>query len=394
MGQSLVLPRVIKLGNGCLQEVGSIATDLGASHLFIVTGSLLKKGLFRTQLDESILEQGLKATYFSDFQGEPNTDHLHAALTARENCAADCVVAIGGGSAIDLAKAVSVFAVNKGISFDDIPGRKKLNRLPFIAVPTTAGTGSEATKITVITDVKSGVKRNPGHPSLIPDAAILDPQLTFSLPKTITAYTGLDTLAHAMEAYVSTKATSFSDHLALEAMRLIGEFLPKVYENGEDMEAREKMLLASCYAGIAFSNASTNLAHAAARPLGARFHIPHGLSVAMLLPFIIEFGLEVSEERYAKAAKALGSSISGNQPQLAQELLTIIQQYNTDFRIWEDGLRYFEQSPISLEDSLPTLIQDALSGNGVLTNQKIPTAKDVEVIYRKLLFELQREKIV
>lgn len=390
MVSSLFLPRIIKLGVGCLQEVGKIAKDLGASHLFIVTGSLLANGPFRTELDDCIREQGLKFTYFSEFKGEPNTDHLSTALTAIENCAADCVVAVGGGSAIDLAKAVSVFAVNTGICFDDIPAMEKLTRLPFMAVPTTTGTGSEATKITVITDVKSGVKKNPGHPCLIPDAAILDPRLTVSLPKQITAYTGLDALAHAMEAFVSTQATIFSDQFAIEAMRLIGEYLPKTYENGEDLEAREKMLLASCYAGMAFSNSSTNLAHATARPLGARLHIPHGLSVALLLPFVIEFGLEVSAERYAKVAQLLGNTLTGSSVQSAQELVKIIRQYNTDFKIWEDGLPYFSGVK-PLVDSLPNLIQDALSGNGISTNQKLPTEKDVEKIYKDLLIELQKE---
>lgn len=386
---SLFLPRVIILGEGCLLEVGNIAKDLKATHLFIVTGSLLLKEPFKTMVDKSISEHGLKATYFSDCKGEPTTEHLRAALIEQERCGADCIVAMGGGSAIDLAKAVSLFSINKEQSFAEIPFKDNLERLPLIAVPTTAGTGSEATKVMVITDVDRNIKLNPGHTSLIPDAAILDPMLTISLPKRITAYTGMDALAHAMEAYVSTKATQMSDFFALEAINMIGESLQTVYENGNDVKAREKMLLASCYAGIAFSNASTNLAHATARPLGTRYHIPHGLCVALTLPFVIEYGLEVSEERYARVAKSLGSVVEGSNAELAADLIKIVREYNTSFHIWEDGLSYIKEAE-DFKENLPTLITDALSGNGIETNQKIPLANDVEKIYKDLFLELEK----
>ncbi|MFS0864316.1 iron-containing alcohol dehydrogenase [Fredinandcohnia sp. 179-A 10B2 NHS] len=385
---SLFLPRVIKLGEGCLQEVGKIAEELKATHLFIVTGSLLSKEPFKTMINKSISEHGLKVTYFSECKGEPTTEHLRAALVEQERCGADCVVAIGGGSVIDLAKAVSVFSINKELKFSEIPSKDSLERLPLIAVPTTAGTGSEATKVMVITDVVRNVKLNPGHTSLIPDAAILDPLLTISLPKKITAYTGMDALAHAMEAYVSTKATQLSDFFALEAIKMIGESLPLVYENGHDVKAREKMLLASCYAGIAFSNASTNLAHATARPLGTRYHIPHGLCVALTLPFVIEYGLEVSEERYTRVAKSLGSEVVGSNAEIAADLSRIVREYNSAFHIWEDGMSYIENAE-DFKENLPTLITDALAGNGIETNQKVPIATDVEKIYKDLLLELE-----
>nr|WP_066399101.1 iron-containing alcohol dehydrogenase [Cytobacillus eiseniae] len=379
---------MIKIGEGALLEVGEVAQHFQATHVFIVIGSLLKNGPIRDQLDECIRKQGLKATYFSNFSGEPTTEHLQDALLSIDECKADCIVAIGGGSVIDLAKAVSMFAFHQHVSLDDITQLKKITRLPLIAVPTTAGTGSEATKITVITDVESKVKKNPGHPDLVPDAAILDARLTVSLPKHLTAYTGLDALAHAMEAYVSRLATPLSDFYALHAMSLIGESLESAYHNGEDLKAREKMLLASCYAGIAFSNASTNLAHATARPLGARFDIPHGLSVALTLPFVIEFGLESGKERYANAAKALGINKEGTDEQLAKALLQMVKEYNAIFHIWADGYKYFEGE--NIEAVLPTLIKDALSGNGIATNQKIPKAHDIEGIYREMFLEIQK----
>ncbi|MBO9131475.1 iron-containing alcohol dehydrogenase [Bacillus sp. 165] len=392
MSSSLCLPRVIHLGCGSVQKIGETAAKHHATHVFVVTGSLLQSGTLRSQLEENLKKHGIQATFFSHVKGEPTSKHLQEALAEIHACKADCIVAIGGGSVIDLAKAISVFAIHKDCSLDDIATMKIVERVPLIAVPTTAGTGSEATKVMVITDAENGVKKNPGHPSLIPDAAILDPQLTVSLPKEITASTGLDALAHAIEAYVSTRATTMSDHYALEAIRMIAEALPRAYEDGNDIGAREKMLLGSCYAGIAFSNSSTNLAHAAARPLGARFHIPHGICVALLLPFVIEYGLEASEERYAKIAQAMGIA-GGSEADLARNLVRYIQQYNSTFHIWETGLSYIDNAA-RLEEALPTLVEDALSGNGIVTNQKIPTEKDVEKIYKNLWLELQKYAVV
>ena len=387
MADSFNLPKEIILGEGALAKLGEVAREIQSNHLFIITGTLMTHENMKDQVLQSISEHGLKATFYTHQQGEPNTDHLDNALYATRNHDADCVVAIGGGSVIDLAKIVSAFAIHKEMSLDDIPNQKILTRLPLIAIPTTAGTGSEATKVAVITESKSNVKKNPAHSSLTPDIAILDPHLTATLPRNITAYTGMDALAHALEAYVSTRASTMSDHFALEGVRLIGEFLPKVYQNQNDLESREQLLLGSCYAGIAFSNASTNLAHATARPLGARFHIPHGLSVALLLPFVVEFGLEVCEKRYADVAKKLGVN-KDTQTELAKEVLNIVWQYNSTFSIWSDALKYFD-STRNLEEKVPILVQDALAGNGIMTNRKIPSTSDVEKIYKDLLKTLQ-----
>ncbi|ARK29778.1 iron-containing alcohol dehydrogenase [Halalkalibacter krulwichiae] len=390
---SLHVPKEINLEFGSVQKLGQIASDFGATHLFIVIDAFLTQSPlnYQDQLEQICRKHSLEITCFSDFRGEPTTEHLDEAISKINVCGADCIVAMGGGSSIDLAKAISVFAINRGITLDEIEQKRDLKRLPLIAIPTTAGTGSEATKVMVITDSKSNIKKNPGNPKLIPDVAILDPNLTMSLPKHFTVYTGLDALAHAMEAYVSTRATELSNHYALEAIKMVGEALPRVYDNGKDEEARKKMLLASCYAGIAFSNSSTNLAHATARPLGAHFHIPHGLSVALLLPFVIEFGLEAARERYANIAMALGVERSKNKEELAKDALMIVHRYNERFNIWNDGFKYIK--PSEFEESIPTLVQDSLSGNGVLTNQIIPTDADVEKIYKQLLKKVSQYSV-
>ncbi|MDO6448660.1 iron-containing alcohol dehydrogenase [Oceanobacillus profundus] len=385
---STYLPRQIELGSNSLEHLGKIAVENGATKLFIVMDAFLaSEGLnYDVKIKSIVQKQNLAVTIFSDYRGEPTTDHLLAALDSLLKSNADCVVAIGGGSAIDIAKAASVFAVNPTLAWEDIAAQNRLKRLPLLAVPTTAGTGSEATKVMVVKNMKTEIKMNPGHKDLVPDVAILDPLLTKSLPSQFTAYTGLDALAHAMEAYVSTLASATTDNYALNAIRMIGRSLPKVYENGANVEAREEMLLASCYAGIAFSNASTNLAHAAGRPLGARFNIPHGLSVALLLPFVVEFGLEASAEKYAAIAVNLGEEDTGERDQLAKQAHKLIKSYNDKFAIWEDALRYIDLE--EFKDSIPLLVEDSFSGNGIVTNPKVPEACDVERIFHSLLKKL------
>ncbi|WP_240666671.1 iron-containing alcohol dehydrogenase [Longirhabdus pacifica] len=387
MSNSLYAPRVVTIGSGSLQKIGEYVVALHAKHVFVIAGSLLSNETISSTFQRSIEQHGLDATYFTHTKGEPTTEHLQAVLMKIKECGADCIVAIGGGSVMDLAKAASVFAVNEQMSLDAIPNENCLRRLSFIAIPTTAGTGSEATKITVIKDVKTGVKKNPGHHTLIPDVAILDPELTISLPQSITAYTGMDALAHAMEAYVSTKATPCSDFYALESMRLIAASLPLAYQNGNDIKAREQMLLGSYYAGIAFSNASTNLAHAAGRPLGAHYNMPHGLCVALLLPFVVEYGLHVCEERYATVAGVLypNNSLkpSYSNAVAAKKVMIFIEQCNDTFGILQAGWEYLNKGQ-AFEDIVPTLVKDAMAGNGIRSNQIVPTEEDVEEIYKKL----------
>lgn len=389
---STYLPRQIETGSGSLKQLGKISLENGANHLFVIMDAFLVSSQLRydQKIKRMVQEENLGVTFFTAYQGEPTTDHVKTAIKLLEKSHADCVVAVGGGSAIDIAKAVSTFAKRPAMRWEEITVQPKLYRLPLIAVPTTAGTGSEATKVMVITNTQTNIKMNPGHRDLVPDVSILDPELTLSLPKHFTAYTGMDALAHAMEAYVSNRATGITDNYALSAMKAIGKALPKVYEDGEDVKARGAMLIASCYAGIAFSNASTNLAHAAARPLGARFHIPHGLSVALLLPFVMKFGLEAVKERYADIAVALGEQKLGSSQELAERAVIIIENYNEQFHIWEDGLKFIDID--DLRENTEVLVEDALSGNGIATNRKLPLGKDVESIYHSLSEKLERTR--
>ena len=392
MIQEFHLPGSIYHGAGSLEKLADAAAGLGAHHLFIVvSSSVLSEPLnLSARLKRLLEKENLGLTIYSGLKGEPTTEHVKEAVNRCLESQADCVVAIGGGSVIDLAKAVSVFTVNPDRHYDEIHSLKKLRRLPLIAVPTTAGTGSEATKVMVITDVEIGTKMNPGHPGLIPDIAILDPELTVTLAQSYTAFTGMDALAHAMEAYVSTRATEMSDYFALQAIQLISKALPIAFNKGSDLEAREKMLLGSCFAGIAFSNSSTNLAHATGRALGARFHMPHGLSVALLLPFVIEYGIKASQERYAILGKLLNPEAIGSEAETAQETLKMVLDLNDQFHIWEAGADYINQTH---EGVIPLLVENALAGNGILTNQEVPDRNDIDKIYQKLFSKISEYSV-
>ena len=384
----LDLPSQIHLGPNSMYTLGNRVREMGGKRALIIMDTFLAKSeinlgkTVKEMLDSEVIE----SVFFSEYSGEPTTEHVSRALKVLREFKGDCVVSIGGGSAIDIGKAVALFSCNEHLEWTDIVTMLHHKRLPFIAVPTTAGTGSEATKVMVITNTETNIKMNPGHPRLIPDIAILDPELTLSLPQNFTAYTGLDALSHAMEAYVSTNSTIMTEAYALEAIERIGKSLPVVYENGNDIEARQNMLLGSCYAGIAFSNASTNLAHAAGRPLGARFHIPHGLSVALLMPYVVEYGLESAGERYANIAIALGADPNLSQEELSRKTLEILHDYNDKFHIWEDGKKYIDVD--DFRRNITLLGKDALSGNGILTNLKVPNQEDLDNLFTKLADKL------
>ena len=238
--------------------------------------------------------------------GEPCVTDVCAAVAQLRDARCDGVVAFGGGSVLDAAKAVALLVANPEQTLGEMTEHSELQpRLPLIAVPTTAGTGSETTNVTVIIDAVSGRKQVLAHASLMPDVAILDAALTEGVPTSVTAMTGIDALTHAVEAYSARHATPFTDSLAMGAIAMIGEALPKAVGCGQDLAARENMLLASCMAGMAFSSAGLGLCHAMAHQPGAALHIPHGLANAMLLPTVMGFNRMVCRGRFSQIGRAL-----------------------------------------------------------------------------------------
>lgn len=369
-------PRIIH-GAGSINNLDEAIEVIQATSLFVLLSVRTKKVLEKQF--EQLASKGVSLHFYTDFQSEPTTDQLDRALGNFKQSEAQGILAIGGGTALDLAKALSVMAVNKTLTLGDIAQQGHLGKIPLIAVPTTAGTGSEVTKVTVITDTQLKRKLNPGHPALIPDIVLLDPELTLSMSPKITAETGLDALAHAIEAYVSTLASPISDVFALEAIRSIGKSIRTAYHEPQNLQARDDMLRGSMFAGLAFSNSSTNLAHATARPLGTRFSLPHGLSVTLMHPYVISFGQGAASDRYAVIAEALG----------AESVLEFIEELNVLFELKKEVKKQLNLD--ELKASIPLLAEDALAGNGIATNRKLPTRKDITDIYQNLVTDLMGE---
>lgn len=374
----MYLTKQIIYGQHTINQLPTVVKQSNIKHVCVVHSASAIKD-WQQQLITALKEHNIEVTFYSMPKGEPTTDFLESCLQLVDNSRCDGIVAIGGGSAIDLGKAVAALALNKGVSLSELAQMPSIKRLPFIAVPTTAGTGSEATKVTVITDSAKGIKLNPAHPDLLPDIAILDPVLTLSVPNHITAFTGIDALTHAIEAYVSTKATRLSDFYALQAVEMITATIIKAYEEPTNLEARGKMLLASYYAGVAFSNSSTNLAHAMGRALGTKFNLSHGQSVALLHPFVVAYSYESCKERYDKIARVIGLKNG-------MEIVDYLNQLNDKLFVW--------QSAISLtmnrfEEAIEEMTTNALSGNGILTNRKVPSADDIKEIFKALQRQLE-----
>ncbi len=301
------VPSTIIFGTNAAVEAGPEARRLRATKALIVTDSiLLSTGTVNPVID-SLQKAGIQAVTYDGVNSEPTLAHVEAGmgLLKKEHC--DCLIACGGGSPIDAAKAIAAMATNPG-QIQDYMGLGKIVNpcLPLMAIPTTAGTGSEVTIFTIITDTSRDVKMLIGSPFLMPQTALVDPLLTLKMPRGLTAGTGLDALTHAVEAYVSLKAQPMSDVMALSAISLISKYLPQAWANPDNIEARSQTMRGALQAGIAFSNSSVALVHGMSRPIGANFHVPHGISNAVLLGVVTEFSLMGAPHRYADIADALG----------------------------------------------------------------------------------------
>lgn len=300
------VPPVTLSGLGSISASGQEAHARGLKHLFVMVDGFLHQAGLTAGLERSLAVKGVAMTLWPCPVGEPCITDVCAAVAQLRDSQCDGVVAFGGGSVLDAAKAVALLVTNPEQTLAGITTQSVLRpRLPLIAIPTTAGTGSETTNVAVIIDAASKRKRVLAHATLMPDVAILDAALTERIPPHITAMTGIDALTHAVEAWCALNATPFTDSLAMGAIAMIGESLPKAVGNGHDLAARENMLLASCMAGMAFSSAGLGLCHAMAHQPGAALHIPHGLANAMLLPTVMEFNRLVCRERFGSVGRAL-----------------------------------------------------------------------------------------
>lgn len=310
--RSFRIPSTIHFGVNSVNEAGAEAKHLGAQKALLITDKVLASTGTIDPVIAALNEAGVETVTYHGVNSEPTTEHVWEGLNIFQDGRCDILIACGGGSPIDVAKAVRVLATNKG-SLEDYKGFNKISKpgVPLIAIPTTAGTGSEATMVTIITDTSREVKMLIGSPFLLPTVALVDPNLTLKMPRGLTAATGLDALTHAIEAYVSVKAQPMTDIMALSAIKKISRYLPQAWANAENLTARSETMLGALQAGIAFSNSSVALVHGMSRPIGANFHVAHGVSNAALLGVVMEFSLIGAPERYADVAEAMDINVKG-----------------------------------------------------------------------------------
>lgn len=350
--------------------------------MIVTDRGLIQAGIVR-RATESIEAAGLSTGCFDGVEADPRYEIATLAAEQAKRDSANLIVGIGGGSSLDIAKVASALATNTGavnsyFGIDLIP----LRGLPLVLVPTTAGTGSEVTPIAVLSDEHEKLKKGIVSPYLFPAVAILDAELTVGLPPAVTAATGMDALIHAVEAYTSKNANWLSDMFAQEAMRLVAGNIRRAFSNGTDLEARSKMLEGSMLAGIAFANAGVTAVHAFAYPIGAEFHIPHGIANAMMLAAVMEFNVLGNVPKFSRIAGFLGESTDGLSEQEAamksvEFFAKLAADLNLPMRLSEYGIG---------EEHVQGLAEGVMKVTRLLANNpRELTVKDAEEIYRKVL---------
>ena len=384
MAIEVLVPSMIKIGGGAIVEAANILKRLEAKQPLIVTDAFLSQLGLADSLREQIEKAGMPCGIFAETVPDPTTDAVEAGLRVFVEGKHDALVSLGGGSPIDSAKAIGILARNSGRANDykvphEIPNRSPLH----LAIPTTAGTGSEVSRFTVITDSETHEKMLIAGSSVVPNAAIVDFELTMSMPARLTADTGTDSLTHAIEAYVSRKANAFSDVFAMAAMKAIWAELPTAFHEPGNRPARESMMLAATQAGMAFSNASVALVHGMSRPIGAHFHVPHGLSNAMLLPSVTAFSVSAAQGRYAECARNIGvADRLDSDAQAGRKLIDALFTRNQDLDV--PSPKKFGISEERYFSLIPKMAEQALVSGSPQNNPRIPTKKEIEEIYRQI----------
>lgn len=383
-------PRYMQIGGGSIEKLPNILRTLqGDIRALIVTDRAMREIGIIDIVCRHLLAAGFAYEIFDEILPDPTDEMVLAGIDVLERGAFNCVIAVGGGSPLDAGKAIAVMSQGSRNILDYRPPIEYSGpALPLVAIPTTAGTGSEITHHTVLVHGETREKISCRGEAFVPWAAVIDYELTKTKPKRLIADNALDTLTHAIEAYVSRKRTMFSDRIALECMRLVGQYLQRGYENPADMEAREGLMLAATLGGLAFTNSSIALVHAMSRPLGATFHVPHGMSNAMLLHSVTRYSIQGDKGRYAECARAIGMADADEEIDVAVEkLLKGIEGYTkafavptlTDLGISIDGyLREIER-----------MADEAIVSGSPNNNPRVPTRNDIVDLYRSIAAVLQ-----
>ncbi|MEH7014115.1 iron-containing alcohol dehydrogenase [Neobacillus niacini] len=378
---SVYMPKLILYGRDSLKKLGTVVSDRGTNAL-IISDKIMNSLGYVDQCKDYLNESGVTYETYLDVNTEPTDVFVDVALSIFKQKSCDVIIALGGGSCIDTAKAVAVLAKNGG-DISDYIGNNRIARngaFPLIAVPTTAGTGSEVTDVTVITNTRTDVKMMIKQPAFLPDAAIVDPLLTLSSPRNVTAATGVDALTHAIEAYISRRAHPFTDILALSAIKLIYENIQRAYESADDIEARENMSLGALKAGIAFSNASVCLVHGMSRPVGAIFHVPHGVSNAMLLPAVLEFSKEECLEQLANIGLFIKPELKGlTNEQIASAVVNDVKKLCVSLNI--PNMKEWGIDKQEMEKVVRKMAKDSIASGSPANNPRVPSEDEIVNLY-------------
>ena len=384
MADQFNVPSTILIGGGVRHDAAAQLRRFGIDRVLLVTDSdMLRLGPAREVADE-LQRAGVAVTIFDGVQADPTDRNVEAGLSLYQAQQCQGVVAVGGGSPIDAAKAIAVMTTNPP-PLSQYAGYHKLPCIgaPLIAIPTTAGTGSEVTKVTIITDTARDVKMMILSLNLLPQVALVDYELTLSMPAELTAAVGVDTLTHGIEAYVSRKAHTMTDPLALSCIDLVARHLRTAYSEPTNHAARAGMMLAACQGGMAFANSSVCLAHGMSRPIGALFHVPHGLSNAVLLPTVTRFSWPSAPARYAIVARTLGACPrEADDHTAAESLVTALDQLNRDLNV--PRLRHCRGvDEDRFRASLSKMAADAFASGSPQNNPRVPTPDQIVALYEE-----------
>ena len=380
------VPRYMQIGKGSLSQLPEILNIIGSvkSPLIVTDKQMVKFGYVK-KLQEILLKAGLKSSVFDDTIPDPTDTVVLNGIDILKKNKNDAVIGFGGGSPIDTAKAIAVLSqYSKNIQDYKPPSTFDKKGLPIIAIPTTAGTGSEVTHHSVIIDTKSNnfEKISCRGEGFVPIVSIVDYELTLSKPRRLTIDSAIDTLTHGIEAYVSKKATMFSDRMALDTIRLVQENIYAVDKDPKDLKAREGLMLAATLGGLAFSNASICLVHGMSRPLGSNFKVPHGLSNAMLLPTITEFSIDHAKSRYADCSRAGNFALSTDEDNVAcEKLIKGLYKLNNDFDV--PSMKTFGIDEKNFEGELENMATDAEVSGAPNLNPRVPTVNEMVDLYGK-----------
>ncbi len=372
-------PTQITFGAGAITQLGQIVAALGKRPLIVSDPGIAAAGILQQVLD--VLGPAVaQVETFTDVESNPSIETVNRATAVYRRADCDCLVAVGGGSAMDVAKIVAVLVTHGGgvLTYEGI-GKVPGPTVPVICIPTTAGTGSEVTQFTVITDRARPFKVTVGSPYVVPTAAVCDPTLTLSMPQPLTAATGMDALTHGIECYINTVTNPLAKTYALEAIRRIGRYLRTAYATGKHLEARSHLLLASTMAAMAFTRTRLGNVHAMSHPLGAHFDVPHGVANAVLLPYVMEWNLIAGMETYPQIAEALGEPVAGLPPREgAVAAVEAVRQLAADVGIPE-RLREVGVT----REAIPALADDAMKSGNILVNPRLTRREDIVYLFER-----------